>query len=301
MRRLVPLASLHSVLVGALFVMGCAGGASTDPALGSRMQVLGAQFVPGATPAAADGPDVASIDLLSTTIWPGDADKPIRGTLGASATAAALALSGDSGYWLIEAGPPDISAQSLPTFRAAAAFSRALPEGAYTLEVRATDGAGRFGSPSRQILSALPIAPSRAVGGALAITLTWDSSADVDLHVIDPAQDEIFHGAPSSRDPFDDSETNASIGTLDVDSNADCAGDELRQEDVTWSQDPPSGHYLVRVDTTSLCGAAAARWQVTVTLQGASIAAASGIALDSDTWGAHDRGAGILALGFDVP
>jgi len=167
--------------------------------------------------------------------------------------------------------------------------------------VRATDAAGRFGPPRRQTLTALPIAPSRAAAGELVVTLTWDSSADVDLHVLDPANEEIFRGAPSSRDPFGESGTGVSYGTLDVDSNADCAGDELRQEDVTWAQPPPRGHYSVRVDTKSLCGSAAARWNVRVTLQGSPLSAASGIALDSDTWGAHDRGAGVLALGFDVP
>lgn len=293
---------LTQTLLGAALVLaGCSDGASSDPALGSRMRLLGAQFVPGATPAAQDGPEVSAIELLSTTIWPGYDDKPLRGTLGVSATAAALALSGDDGYWLLGAGPPDISAPELPTFRGTAAFSRSLPEGLYTFEVRAADAAGQFGAPHRQTLTALPLAPSRALAGELVVTLTWDSEADVDLHVIDASGSEIFHGAPTSRDPFDASATDADVGTLDVDSNADCAGDDLRQEDVIWAQGPPSGHYAVRVDTTSLCGSSAARWTVRVVLHGTPLAAASGVALDTDTWGAHDRGAGVLALRFDVP
>ncbi|MET0795084.1 MAG: hypothetical protein ABW061_26435 [Polyangiaceae bacterium] len=285
----------------ALLIAGCSDGASSDLALGSRMRVLDAQFVPGATPPAEDGPDVATIELLSTTIWPGYADKPLRGTLGASATSVALALSGDAGYWLLGAGPPADSAPELATFRGVAAFSRALAGGLYTFEVRAADSSGRFGPPSRQTLTALPIAPSRGAAGALVVTLTWDSSADVDLHVFDPLQNEIFHGSPSSRDPFGDAPEDASFGMLDVDSNADCAGDELRQEDALWAREPPAGHYSVRVDTKSLCGSAAARWTLSVTLHGTRLVAASGTALDSDTWGAHGRGAGLLALGFDVP
>ncbi|MEO6599144.1 MAG: hypothetical protein ABIQ16_04675 [Polyangiaceae bacterium] len=279
----------------------CSEGASNDPALGSRMRVLDAQFVSGAMPEAEDGPAVAALDLLSTTIWPGYADKPLRGTLGASSTSAALALSGDAGYWLLLAGPPAISAPDLPTFSAVAAFSRALSEGGYTFEVRATDSAGRFGPPRRQTLTALPIAPSRGATGALVATLTWDSKADVDLHVVDPMNNEIYYATPSSRDPFGDPAESVSYGMLDVDSNGDCSGDELRQEDVIWNQEPPSGHYFVRVDTKSLCGSPAARWTVRVSLRGAPLSAASGIALDSDTWGAHGRGAGLLVLEFDVP
>ncbi|MES1175817.1 MAG: hypothetical protein ABUL62_15960 [Myxococcales bacterium] len=289
------------LLVAVSLLAACSDGASNDPALSSRMRILGAQFVPGSTPSAQDGPEVAALDLLSTTIWPGYANKPVRGTLGTEATAAALALSGDAGYWLLTATPPDVSAPDLPTFRGVAAFSRALSEGAYTFEVRAADAAGRFGSPRRQTLSVLPIAPSRGATGELVVTLTWDSKADVDLHVVDPNDDEIYHGTPSSRDPFAEPQENASYGVLDVDSNADCSGDELRQEDVVWAQAPPAGHYTVRVDTKSLCGSPAARWTVRVSLQGQPLTSASGIALDSDTWGEHGRGAGLLALGFDVP
>ena len=286
--------------LGALALGACSDGASSDPALGSRLRLASAQFVPGATPVAKNGPEVATLELLSTTIWPGYAEQPLRGALGRSATAVTLALSGDSGYWVVPAGVPDVSAPDLPTFRSVASYARSLREGAYTLEARAVDERGQFGPPLRQVLTALPIAPSRAVAGELVVTLTWDTDADLDLHVVDPQGHEIYHGAPSSRDLFN-ADSEASLGVLDVDSNADCSGDGLRQEDVIWAAAPPAGHYLVRVDAPSLCGSAAARWRLLVMLRGAPLAAVSGSALDSATWGAHDRGAGVLALGFDVP
>ena len=285
----------------ALILVACSDGASSDPALHSRMRVLGAQFVPGATPSSEAGPEVAALDLLTNTIWPGYADKPMRGTLGASATAAALALSGDAGYWLIPAGIPDVAAPSLPTFRCSAAFSRTLPEPAYTLEVRAVDEQGQFGPRERRTLTVLPNAPSRTGAGQLWISLSWDNEADLDLHVLDPLGHEIYHGAPSSVDAFAPGASDQSAGILEFDSNADCASDQLRQEDVVWQQSPPSGRYAVRVDSASLCGNAIAHWSVNVTLLGVPLAAAAGVSLDSDTWGPHDRGAGLLALGFDVP
>jgi hypothetical protein len=254
-------------------------------------------------PALQSGPEVAAVDLLTNTIWPGYSNKPIKGALGTSATAATLALSGDEGYWIVPSGVPDVSAPTLPTFRATAAFSTTLEPGAYSLEVHAVDDAGHFGPPKVQILTALSGPPSRTVQGALVITLTWDTEADVDLHVVDPLGDEIYHGVPSSQDAFalNSSTSTVSYGVLDFDSNADCVIDGFRQEDVAWASAPPSGHYLVRVDTSSLCGQASAHWTVRVKLYDTFLAEVTGTAFDSDTWGPHDRGAGVLAVGFDVP
>jgi hypothetical protein len=298
MRRL---GAVFLILASALSGAACSDGASSDPALSSRMRILEAQFVEGSTPKAQAGPEVLALELLTTTIWPGYADKPVRGALENTATAVALALSGDAGFWLVPAGVPDVSAQALPTFRCTASFARSLPEAAYTLEVRAVDGQGRFGPPLRQTLTALPFAPSRGLAGELLVTLTWDNQADLDLHVVDPLGHEIYHGAPSSVDAFAPGATDESAGILDLDSNADCANDQLRQEDVVWDHEPPSGRYSVRVDSASLCGGSVTHWSVRVTLRGVPLVAAQGTSVDSDTWGPHDRGAGVLALGFDVP
>ncbi len=287
-------------LLCALGALACSSGASDDPAFSARMRVANAQFVSGATPSANAGPEISALELPTNTIWPG-ANKAIGGSLGESATAVTLALSSDIGYWIVPAGPPDISAPSLPTFRATADFSQDLALGAYTLEARAVDAGGHFGAPSRQTLTAIATPPTLTVSGVLIVTLSWDTESDLDLHVVDPLGNEIYHGAPSSVDAFKPGSSSESAGILDADSNANCAIDGLRQEDVTWSRVPPSGHYLVRVDTTSLCGAPTAHFTVHVILNDEPIAAASGTSLDSDTRGAHDRGAGLLALGFDVP
>lgn len=295
-----PLSRSPCILV-CLLLAACSDGASNDLALGSRLRIPNAQFVAGATPSTRIGPEVSALDLLSTTIWPGYAGKPVRGALAPAATAVTLALSGDAGYWLIPAGVPDVSAPALPTFRCSASFSHSLPDPAYTLEVRAVDGEGHFGPPYRQVLTVLPVAPSRVVTGELVVSLGWDNQADLDLHVLDPLGNEIYHGAPSSVDAFAASTSKGSAGVLNFDSNADCEGDQLRQEDVVWQDEPPSGRYSVRVDSASLCGASTARWRVRATLRDVQLGATQGVSLDSDTWGAHDRGAGVLALGFDVP
>ena len=89
---------------------------------------------------------------------------------------------------------------------------------------------------------------------------------------------------------------------LDFDSNSSCAIDGRRQEDAVWMAAPPAGHYVVRVDTFSLCGEAIADWTVGVTLNGTVIAAAEGEGRDTDAaLYSHEQGAGVTALAFDVP
>jgi hypothetical protein len=301
-----PRRRLLAIACSAAGTVACGAGASADPGLSSLLRVQGAQFAAGAPPApSSDGPKVASVLLPTTTIWPGYADKPFSGALDPSATAVAIALSGDDGYWILRAGVPDFSAPTLPTFHGLASFATTLAPGQFTFQVRAIDGEGVFGPPSNQILTAVAAAPSApAPQGELVVTLTWDTESDLDLHVVDPLATEIYHGNPSSMPPPSAGPTPAdggSYGYLDVDSNAQCIIDGLRREDVVWLAAPPSGRYFVRVDTASLCGQPIANFAVRTVLRGTAVAEARGVALDSDTWGPHDRGAGRLVLTFDVP
>ena len=294
---------MRALFLLAVVSAGCGSGVAADAGLDANLRVEGAQFLRGSVPSDGDGPAVASLVLKTNDIWPGDPNKPISGSLGPTATAVALGMSGDPGFWIVRSGPPDFSTPTLPSFLATASFAPALVPGEYALEARAVDGAGRFGPPSRQILTALAAPPSSTgTASRLVVMLTWDTEADLDLHVVDPAGEEIFHGDSTTLDTFSPGGSSASsYGYLDGDSNADCAGDGARQENVIWVGTPPSGHYVVRVDTASLCGEAIARFAVRVTLDNVVIASANGVGLDADTWGPHDRGAGILVLSFDVP
>jgi hypothetical protein len=300
------LTDVRCVLVLFTFALATAcSGASSDPAYGSLMRVAGAQYVAGPTPAGSDGPVVAALDLKTNTIWPGYADKPVAGALGETATAVTLALSGDRGFWITNAGAPDVSAPTLPTFQASASFSKTIEPGGYALEAHAVDADGRFGPPKRTLLTALSDPPSLAAPeGNLVVSLTWDTNADLDLHVVDPLGQEIYHGQSTTLDTFSPGSSAADgggYGYLDVDSNGNCLIDGWRRENVIWVGPPPSGAYIVRVDTPSLCGQTSAHFTLEARLEGALLGQASGTSLDSDTWGPHDRGAGLTVLTFDVP
>lgn len=297
MRALVPL--LGCVAVAA----SCNAGVQADTGADAYMQVRGAQFFRGAMPeGSASGPAVEQLSLVDNSIWAGLEDYPIGGALAPNATAAAIGLQGDEGYWVVVAGPPDVATPKDPSFAGTASFSTAIVPGGYTLVVRAIDGNGAFGPPVKQVLTGVPSPTNPPPSGELVVTLSWDRDANLDLHVVDPHGAEIYWGDQSSEPPPPAMAVDGgSYGFVDGDSNANCVIDGLNREDAIWPNRPPSGQYTVRVDAASLCGQPIADWNVRVLLHGKQIAQASGVATDAATRGSHGAGSGVLALQFTVP
>jgi hypothetical protein len=297
------LAAACTLVAAAAAAASCSAGVQADVGADAYMRVGGAQFVRGPMPDGSDaGPAVAQLTLINNNIWAGLEDDPVGGALDPSATAAAIGLQGDVGYWIVPGGVPSVAAPNNPTFSASASFSEGIVLGSYTLVARAVDEGGNFGMPATQILVAEPSPTNPPPAGHLVVTLTWDTESNLNLHVVDPTGAEIYWGDQSSEPaqlgtPVDSGD----YGYVDYDSNANCVIDGLRKEDAIWLNPPPSGSYTVRVDTASLCGQPNAHWTVTVVLEGNEIATASGISLDADTWGNHGLGAGQLALQFTVP
>ena len=78
--------------------------------------------------------------------------------------------------------------------------------------------------------------------------------------------------------------------------------DGRRQENVIFTEPPPAGQYIVRVDTFSLCGQASAQWQVTVTApDGDVVNPATWQSMDADMRGPHGLGAGGWRCDFTLP
>jgi hypothetical protein len=281
----------------------CSSGVPADTGADAYMQLSGARFVRGPMPAgSASGPAVAQIALVDNEIWPGLSDDPVAGALGPTATAAAIGLEGDAGYWIVAAGIPGVASPDDPSFSATAAFSTGMVPGSYTLVVRAVDGGGNYGLPGTQILDAETSPTNPPATGDLVVTLTWDTESNLDLHVVDPDGVDIYWNNQSSQPPFSfDQVDGGSYGYVDYDSNANCVVDGLRREDAIWPHPPPRGEYAVRVDAPSLCGQPIANWTVRVVLDGQPVSQASGVALDADTQGSHGTGTGVLALQFSVP
>ncbi|MEO7108915.1 MAG: hypothetical protein ABI183_00640 [Polyangiaceae bacterium] len=279
---------------------------ATKPDTGSDaiLQVSGAQFFRGPMPSTESGPAVASLLLATTEVYPGEIDKPCTGALSADGTSVALSLDDDdTGYWILPAGPPDVASPDSPSFQATLAFSQYLTSGSHNLVARAVNLQNQFGPPTLQ-----PLVTTNAgiPSGHLVVTLSWDTESDLDLHVIDPTGIEIWRGRINSYvppPPGTPSDKNAALegGILDFDSNAQCVIDGRRREDVVWKSSAPSGHYVVRVDTYSLCDADSANWRVEALLDGKSLGVAEGASFATATQLPHDLGAGVTALQFDLP
>lgn len=304
MARLVPrlrLVLLSSVL--AWVFSGCEG-ASRDPGLSALLRVTDAQFVPALLPGESGGPEISSLFTAHNQITPGLLRESTGGTLPASGNAVLVALAGERGHWIVTAGAPAADAPELPTFSAELSFAEELGE-RESVEVwfHAVDTRGAVG-PRKTLTFA--VATSDEEG--LRVRLRWDSDADLDLHVIDPAGNEIWAGdinsykAPPPGMPPADRDAYRRGGQLDFDSNGACLLDGRREENVSFPADAiPSGHVDVRVATASMCGEAVAHYEVKAWLGGRLLRGAEGIALPSDTRSGVRAGAGRAAFTFVVP
>jgi hypothetical protein len=102
--------------------------------------------------------------------------------------------------------------------------------------------------------------------GDVQVTLSWNADSDVDLHVVAPGNDEIYYARRQSP----------SGGQLDLDSNAGCQIDGVRNENITWPVGrAPRGSYTVRVDYWSSCDVSRTDYTVRVN-NGGSVQLVSG-------------------------
>jgi hypothetical protein len=288
----------------AVLLLASCDSATPDEGRDASMQVANAQFVRGTMPDATDGPKVASVVLINTAIRAGATNRALSGALEPTATAAAMQLAGDPGYWILAAGVADVSSPGFPSYKTELSFASTLAAGPHDLVVRAVDRDGHFGPATTTTLTAT--SPGKPAG-AFVVSLSWTNDADLDLHLVDPNGIEVFNRNPSSAPkpvpgaPPAPPGTITQGGVLDVDSNAQCRADGQRAENIVYASAPPKGHYVVRVDTASMCDEGSAYWRLEAFLGGVSIGVANGIATDADTRFSHDRGAGVLALELDVP
>lgn len=96
--------------------------------------------------------------------------------------------------------------------------------------------------------------------GDVRVTLTWNTTADIDLHVTDPMGFEIYFPSDHERSP--------SGGELDVDANAGCGNDQ-QVENIFWpAGGAPNGTYQVEVVYFSSCGAGPTNYEVAVNVGG---------------------------------
>ncbi|MEM6326703.1 MAG: hypothetical protein AAF791_06240 [Bacteroidota bacterium] len=118
--------------------------------------------------------------------------------------------------------------------------------------IQAAFGEGRITEQQRTELIRQVEAILENGGGAVQVSLTWDTTADIDLWVTDPSGERIYFG----------NRTSASGGQLDVDDR-----NGFGPENIFWPiGGAPGGTYAVDVDHWS--GASPTNYSVTTVVQG---------------------------------
>jgi uncharacterized protein YfaP (DUF2135 family) len=161
-------------------------------------------------------------------------------------------------------------------------FPQQIPLSQFDLQFAVANTAGAVGP-----YSSLTANVTEVGTGDVQVTLSWDADSDVDLHVVAPGNEEIYYArreVPSG-------------GTLDLDSNAGCSIDHVRNENITWPLGrAPRGHYIVRVDYWSSCNVPRTEFSVRVNNSGAVQLATGSFTGGGDNGG---EGSGQTMLTFD--
>jgi hypothetical protein len=160
-----------------------------------------------------------------------------------------LSVDGVDGYWELDL-PASVSFITL-----AVTLANNPPSTNFTTLTQ-VGGAGGVSTAART-----PTVVTSLDDADIAVTLTWQGASDVDLHVIDPHENEVYYANTETEEG----------GRLDLDSNAGCAIDNINQETISWPQGTaPDGTYLVSVHYYDDCGQETAPYTVTVRKKGAA-------------------------------
>jgi len=303
-----------TIAAGGILLGGCSS--SADPGTGRnawlKIQGTQAQYIPGPidTTPQDDLPAVLNVATLNNDLFPGVSNKNISGAVGPKSTAVLIGLQGDVGHWVVPVQDIDQANPGDYTFSCSATFSSLTPAGDLRLAFRATTRDGKVGPAT---LQPLIMAAASQIQGALIISLDWDTQADLDLHVQLPGDgvdggsaNEIWSRKPSGLVPAPGStptlDDGLQSGYLDYDSNSMCVLDGRRTESVIFPDTAPHGHYIVRVDTFSLCSEVTARWRLRVFANGGAdpvFPPVFGQSTEIDTRFPHGQGQGVQALVFD--
>jgi hypothetical protein len=199
----------------------------------------------GAPPAAGPSPiitaPIPALVLLGGTVQ-------IKATSPTPFSKLAVVVPGVDDYWELEIGASVTSVDILIV------FGQEVPTPVFQMRLAGSTG-GNYGTYQESGVSMITVGT-----GDVQVNITWNSAADVDLHVVDPIGDEAFWAHT----------TTVSGGQLDLDSNAGCGSDGPRAENVFWASGliPPKGEYIVRVDYWSNCGAVKTDYVVTINVRG---------------------------------
>ena len=118
-------------------------------------------------------------------------------------------------------------------------LAQQLPD-AVTIVIEVTDANGNVSPPVTVMLSIHHVGT-----GDVQVSVSWDVDNDIDLHVVYSLNGyEVYWLYDVSPEG----------GTLDLDSNAACDIDHVRNENIVWPKGTaPRGTYTIRVENSYNC------------------------------------------------
>lgn len=253
-----------AVIVGALLVAaGCGGDDGGSGAINLQDYITAVTTLDGSVnatysaddaPAASGGPTVTATGG-STVITGGSAQVALSAS--GEFLTVIVSIDGVPGSWRLAlpattAPNPELAAAAVTSLTLLITYAADIPEDAFTVHYQVGDAGGSVGAADAVSTSVVTVGT-----GEVQVSISWDTNADVDLHVVEPSDEEIYYGH----------RTSATGGELDLDSNVGCAAGP-QNENITWESGAPSGTYIVRVDYFSDCDHATTNYVVTVRRSG---------------------------------
>lgn len=270
--------------VGAMVgVMNCGGDGNSPSRVGIQDFLAGVTDVGNTvaavrhagSPPTSSGTQVVNVTGGNTLINGGSAQVNVAAGSG-SFTDVYLSVDGVDGYYHLTL-PGSVTTQDL-LLTAAPRFAQQN----FTLAYGIGTGAGGVTGQAT-----VPVTTVTVGAGDVQVSVSWDAESDVDLHVVQPDGEEVWYGNTVS----------AVGGKLDLDSNAGCSIDHVKNENITYAT-PPSGNYTVRVDYYDSCGVTETNYVVTVRRKGHPTETFTGTFTGAGDNGGQGSGATITTFAY---
>jgi len=278
------LSTLGIIAVAAALCAGFACGGSSRSS-GTRDQVTGVQGPDGAAATYHMGALPAPVGDVTVTVP--STTTAINGgstmiTVQAESTIVKIyvATQGADGYWEVTVPAGSSVADVLLT------LAQQLPS-ELVIVFEVVDSNGNVSAPVSVVTTIIKVAT-----GDVAVSVSWNVENDIDLHVVDPNGFEVYYTDDTSPEG----------GMLDLDSNAACVIDGIKNEHIVWPTGmAPAGTYTVRVDNYDNCTSTAANYVVTVQTKGKPPQTFMGSFLATDLGDGGTAGSGVLITTFTYP
>jgi hypothetical protein len=196
-----------------------------------------ATFVKEDFPSASSG-SVPVINAVSgnTNILEGGSN-PISITTSSTIKDILIGVEGKSGYYKLDVNSLK---STLNTYLIYLLFSQNFETEEFTIIISIVDSNGQVSEHHT-----IDVSRITAGTGKLQVSCSWNKANDLDLHLVEPNDNEIYWDADSS----------ANGGFLDVDSNPACFIDNINNENITYSGKAvvEKGKYIVRICLFSSC------------------------------------------------